>query len=58
VGTLKEQLRLARHLARTPEGLFARVAARILALCAATTSTGNWAVRGASWSTTGKNGSS
>ena len=35
VQTLKEQLRLERHLARTPEGLFARVVARILALCAA-----------------------
>ena len=35
VNTLKDQLRLEHHLARTPEGLFARVVARILALCAA-----------------------
>jgi Transposase DDE domain len=35
VQTLKDQLRLERHLARTPQGLLTRIAARILALCAA-----------------------
>jgi hypothetical protein len=34
VNTLKEQLLLERHGARTPAGLLARVTARILALCA------------------------
>ena len=35
VQTLKDQLALERHLAKTPAGLFARIAARVLALCAA-----------------------
>jgi hypothetical protein len=35
VQTLKDQLRLERHLARTPEGLFARIVARVVALRAA-----------------------
>lgn len=35
VQSFKDQLRLERHLAKTPEGLWARVAARVLALCAA-----------------------
>jgi hypothetical protein len=35
VNSLKEQLRLEHHLARTPQGLFCRVAARIVALTAA-----------------------
>jgi hypothetical protein len=35
VHTLKDQLLLERHLAKTPAGLFTRIAARILALCAA-----------------------
>ncbi len=35
VNSLKEQLRLERHLAKTPAGLVCRVAARILALTAA-----------------------
>jgi Transposase DDE domain len=35
VNTLKDQLLLERHGARTPTGLLARVTARILALCAA-----------------------
>ncbi len=34
VDTLKAQLLLERHGARTPAGLLARVTARILALCA------------------------
>ena len=35
VNTLKDQLLLERHGGRTPTGLFARITARILALCAA-----------------------
>jgi Transposase DDE domain len=35
VQTLKDQLALERHLAKTPAGLLTRIAARILALCAA-----------------------
>ena len=35
VQTLKDQLCLERHLAKTPAGLCTRIAARILALCAA-----------------------
>ncbi len=35
VNTLKDQLLLERHGARTPAGLLARITARILALCAA-----------------------
>lgn len=35
VQTLKDQLGLKHHLAKTPAGLFARIAARVLALCAA-----------------------
>jgi DDE family transposase len=35
VQTLKEQLQLERHLAKTAAGLFTRIAARVLALCAA-----------------------
>ena len=35
VSTLKGQLRLEEHSARTPEGLLVRITARILALCAA-----------------------
>lgn len=35
VNSLKDQLRLEHHLARTPDGLWARIAARVLALCAA-----------------------
>lgn len=35
VQTLKDQLLLERHLAKTPAGLFTRVVARVLALCAA-----------------------
>lgn len=35
VESLKNQLRLEEHLARTPAGLVARIAARVLALCAA-----------------------
>ncbi len=35
VQTLKGQLRLEHHLARTPAGLLARITARVLALCAA-----------------------
>ena len=35
VQSLKYQLRLEQHLARTPEGLCCRIAARVLALCAA-----------------------
>jgi hypothetical protein len=34
INTLKEQLLLERHGGRTPQGVLARVAARILALCA------------------------
>ena len=34
VNSLKDQLHLERHGGRTPEGLLARVTARILALCA------------------------
>ena len=35
VNSLKDQLRLEHHLAKTPDGLWARIAARVLALCAA-----------------------
>ena len=35
VQTLKDQLQLEHHLARSPAGLYTRVTARILALCAA-----------------------
>jgi hypothetical protein len=35
VQTLKDQLRLEHHLARSPAGLYTRILARILALCAA-----------------------
>lgn len=35
VNSLKDQLHLERHGGRTPEGLLARITARILALCAA-----------------------
>jgi hypothetical protein len=35
VQTLKDQLCLERHLAKTPAGLYTRVIARVLALCAA-----------------------
>jgi hypothetical protein len=35
VQTLKDQLNLERHLAKTPAGLLTRIAARVLALCAA-----------------------
>jgi hypothetical protein len=35
IQTLKDGLRLEQHLARTPTGLCARIAARVLALCAA-----------------------
>jgi hypothetical protein len=35
VQTLKDQLLLERHLAKTPAGLLCRVVARVLALCAA-----------------------
>lgn len=35
VNSLKDQLHLERHGGRTPEGLLARVTARVLALCAA-----------------------
>lgn len=35
VETLKDELTLERHRARTPHGLLSRIAARILALCAA-----------------------
>jgi hypothetical protein len=35
VQTLKDQLQLERHLAKTPAGLISRIAARVLALCAA-----------------------
>jgi hypothetical protein len=35
VQTLKDQLLLEHHLAKTPTGLFTRIAARVLALCAA-----------------------
>jgi hypothetical protein len=35
VNSLKDQLRLEHHLARTPDGLWARITARVLALCAA-----------------------
>jgi hypothetical protein len=34
VNTLKDQLLLERHGARTPAGLLARITARVLALCA------------------------
>ena len=35
IDTLKDQLTLERHRARTPDGLLTRITARILALCAA-----------------------
>jgi len=35
VHTLKDQLLLERHLAKTPAGLYTRITARVLALCAA-----------------------
>jgi hypothetical protein len=35
VNTLKDQLRLEQHLAKTPAGLWTRITARILALCTA-----------------------
>jgi Transposase DDE domain len=35
VNSLKNQLRLEHHLAKTPAGLWTRIAARVLALCAA-----------------------
>jgi Transposase DDE domain len=35
VNSLKDQLRLEHHLARTPNGLWTRITARVLALCAA-----------------------
>jgi hypothetical protein len=35
VNSLKDQLRLENHLAKTPDGLWARIAARVLALCTA-----------------------
>ncbi len=35
VNTLKDQLCLERHLAKTPAGLYSRIVARMLALCAA-----------------------
>jgi DDE family transposase len=35
VNSLKDQLRLEHHLAKTPDGLWARITARVLALCAA-----------------------
>ncbi len=35
VQTLKDQLCLEQHLAKTPAGLYTRIAARVLALCAA-----------------------
>jgi len=43
VNSLKDQLQLERHLARTPEGLICRIAARILALTAAVHL--NWQLR-------------
>jgi hypothetical protein len=35
VNSFKDQLRLEDHPAKTPDGLWARIAARVLALCAA-----------------------
>ena len=35
VNSFKDQLRLEHHLAKTPDGLWTRIAARVLALCAA-----------------------
>lgn len=35
VNSFKDQLRLEHHLAKTPNGLWARITARMLALCAA-----------------------
>jgi hypothetical protein len=35
VNSFKDQLRLEDHLAKTPDGLWVRIAARVLALCAA-----------------------